>query len=156
MVVFGIMLYRVMALNDHLQVQLAALKEQSLQEDSYYRLLRLIEETTEDRVRLHQFFLKRESDSIDFLNQVEALAPESGVVLVTDSLNTIRGENNTVSWIQASFSFSGTRHNVQNFIQILETLPYVQRLTSVKMAARSSSDWQANVTMQVRVLAYDE
>ncbi len=153
---FATMAYQVVAQGHRLTEQIVTLEKQRAQESSYYRLFKLAEETTEKRARLQGFFLEKESNSIDFLNHIETLAPEAGVVLETEDLQSIKEKaDETAAWIQASFSFSGERENVQNFVQILETLPYVQRVTSLEMQAQSSSLWQADITIQVRILAYE-
>jgi hypothetical protein len=152
--IYGFMVYRVFDQGSELSSQVQVLAEQQSQESSYLKLKRQSEETAVDRDELRSHFLLRESDSIDFLNLVEDLAPEAGVYLKTNNLEeVVSGEEN---WVQAEFSFSGTRENVQRFIEILETLPYVQKLTAIDLQSRAANDWQANVTMQVRVLAYDE
>jgi hypothetical protein len=53
------------------------------------------------------------------------------------------------------FSFEGSRSRVQNFITILEELPYVLKVITVDIVAADQTRWQAQVTMRVRVLNYD-
>jgi len=154
-VVFGIMVYQVMAQGDRLVAQIEMLQEQNAQEASYYRLQRIAEESSADREKIQSFFLQKEGDSIDFLNSVEALAPAAGVALETDTLKSVTEERGT-TWIEATFSFSGNRHNVQNFVHILETLPYLVRLTKLDMEAQSPALWRAAVVMQVQVVSYDK
>lgn len=153
---FGFIAYQVISQGHELTDQLAMLEEQRAQEASYLKLQRLAKDTTEDREKLQSFFLRQESDSIDFLNLVETISPEAGVALETNGLEVLKEKNSDEEWIQASFSFSGSRENVQNFVQVLETLPYVLRLTGLDMTARSTTIWQAKVTLQVRVLTYDK
>jgi Tfp pilus assembly protein PilN len=153
---FGFVTYQVIAKGELLAEQAVALETQRIQEASYFRLIRQAEETTEKRAELKSYFLQKESDSIDFLTLVESIAPKAGVELETNKLDVLKEKGTKQAWIQTSFSFSGTREDVQNFVQILESLPYAERLTALEMNARSSELWQANVTMQVRVLSYDE
>lgn len=156
--VFGLMLHQVIAQSERLYEQISMLEIQNAQEESYYRLLRTAEDSAGDRRLLQQYFLERESDSIDFLNYIETLAPSAGVIIAGEktTLDVVKEKDGTTSWVTASFAFSGTRHNVQNFIQILETLPYVSRSTQVAMQVRAANNWEANVTIQVRVLAYED
>jgi hypothetical protein len=153
---FGSVAYQVVGQGQELTKQLDALGEQRAQEASYINLQRLADDSTEDRARLQSFFLRQESDSIDFLNRVETIAPSAGVALETNELKSLKEKDSEEEWVQASFSFSGSRENVQNFVQVLETLPYVLRLTDLEMDARSTTIWQAEVTLQVRVLPYDK
>lgn len=155
--VFTITALRVVAQGELLTKQVTALAEQTAQESSYNRLLRLAEETTKEREELQTYFLEQEGDSIDFLYYVESvIAPRAGVVLETNDLTVIKEEDSEEAWLNVSISFSGTRQAVQKFVQILETMPYVQHLTELQMSARSSSLWQADVTMQIRILTYDK
>ena len=135
--------------------QLDALKEQNQQEASLLRLQRLANETEADREKLSNYFLLRESDSITFLSEIETLAPRLGLLLETEGLKQLLGEDKT-SWIEASFSVSGSRQNIERFVQILEALPYVSRVTSIEMEAQSSDSWFAEITIQVQLLNYDQ
>lgn len=152
---FAFVGYHVVAKGQLLGEQAAILKIKETQESSYLRLIRQADETTKKRSELKQYFLQKESDSINFLTLIESLAPKAGVELRTNTLELLKEKDSKNGWIKTSFSISGTRNDVQNFIQVLESLPYVQRLTSLNMNARSSELWEASVTMQVRVLSYD-
>lgn len=154
--VFGFMVFRVSEQGDRLVAQIRALEEQRAQEAAHRNLQRIATESQADRDQLKAYFLAKESESIDFLNQVETLAPQVDVALKTTNLQLTTEKDTKRGWIEVTFEFSGTRKSVQNFVQILETLPYVSRLNSVTMEARSRTDWQASVTMQIQVLSYDE
>lgn len=153
---FALMVYQINAQGAELETQLIALEEERAQEASFLRLQRIAEESIADREQVRSYFLEQESDSIDFLNLIEAIAPEAGVVLATDALGLIVDPSDQSQWIEATFSFSGSREEVERFIRILESVPYVSRVTSIEMNARSSTEWRASVIIQVRVLAYDE
>lgn len=131
--------------------QLDALKEQNQQEASLLRLQRLAVETKADREKLASYFLLRESDSIMFLSEIEALAPRLSLLLETEALKQLLSEDK-VPWIEASFSVSGSRENIERFLSVLETIPYVSRITFVHMEAQASDNWRAEVTIQVQLL----
>lgn len=152
--IFSFMVLRVISQGEELSLQINTLQESAAQEDSYYNLQRLADETALEREELQTYFLAKESESIDFLNLVESLAPQVGVSLSTVSLEEVIEDGN-VAWVEPTFSFSGSRDRVGNFIKILETLPYVLRISSVDMASNAGSKWEVQVTMQVRVLSYD-
>lgn len=154
--VFGFMFYQISVQGTTLGTQVTALREEQAQEANYLRLQRIAEESVADREELRSYFLTRESDSIDFLNMVESIAPQSGVTLRTSGLETISDPVDKSNWIQVTFAFSGSRSSVQNFIETLENVPYVSKLMSVDISARSSTDWHANVVMRVRILGYDQ
>jgi len=136
--------------------QLVTLDEQRAQEESYYRLRRIADESADNRTQLRSYFFSDESESIDFLNTVEKLAPEAGVILKTDSLNLIEDAKDGTQWVEIGFSFEGSRSRVQNFLTILEELPYVAKIVTVNMIATNKTTWQSQITMRIRVLTYDE
>lgn len=152
---FGAMVYWVFEKGDQLTEQIDTLQAQRSQESSRYRLLRQVDATISDRAQIASYFLFKESESIDFLNQVESLAPQVGVALETDGLELVEEKGDQHQWIKVSFSFSGSYDSVERFIKILETMPYVLELTSVNLQVLSSTEWQGEVTMRVRVLTYD-
>ena len=152
----SLMIYQVNQQSDQLDSQVATLEKEQAQENSYFKLQRLSEDTEVDRVLLKSYFLEQESNSIDFLNLVESIAPEAGVDLKTDKLDVLKRKGEESEWIEATFTFSASRERVLNFIQVLETLPYVLRLTTIEMSLKSASSWQAQVTMQVQILDYVE
>lgn len=153
---FGFMAYQVSVQGQVLKEQIVTLEAQRSQDASFHRLLRLADETAIDREQLQTYYLEREGDSIDFLSRVESTAPKAGVHLETNELSLVEEKGQEGAWVSASFTFSGDKQAVQRFVQILETLPYVQRLVNVTMKAQSPALWEAGVTMQVRILSYDK
>lgn len=153
--VFGFMVYQTGVQGNKLTEQISTLEAQRSQEESFFRLQKTAEETKEERATLQSYFLLNESDSIDFLNNVETLAPAAGVELTTSNLQSVVDAEDDTQWIEVDFSFIGSRQRVRDFIKILEELPYVSRLTSIELALVSQSQWEAKVTVRVRVLAYD-
>jgi hypothetical protein len=87
---------------------------------------------------------------------VERLAPETGVTLETNSLNLVTEPESEKQWVEIGFSFAGSRNRVQNFLTILEELPYVTKIETVNMVASDQAKWQAQIIMRVRVLTYDK
>lgn len=149
--------YMVWTINQNgalLREQLETLNEQNRQEASLLRLQRLATETKDDREELASHFLLRESDSIAYLSDIETLAPSVGVTLETKDLRQV-DEKDKTSWIQVSFALTGERDSLEQFIDLLEKTPYVSRIISVNLVARSAEYWQANVTIQVQLLGYD-
>lgn len=153
---FGYMFHEISVQGSTLGAQVSALKEEQAQEATFIRLQKIAEDSETDREELSSYFLTRESDSIDFLNLVEGIAPTAGVTLKTSNLETIVDKSDSSSWIEVSFSFTGSRIAVHNFIEILENVPYVSRLMSIDISSRSNTNWQADVVMRVRILGYDE
>jgi hypothetical protein len=125
------------------------------QQDSFFRLQRLAENTTNEREQIQDLFLVSNSDSIDFLNLVEGLAPQEGVQLSTEQVEEIQTAEGQPDWVKIDFTFSGSREAVENFVQIIETLPYVLRVDYLSMNLTSGSEWRAEVTVKVQLLNYD-
>jgi hypothetical protein len=153
---FGFMVYKVAAEGSLLTKQIDALKKETGQEASYNKLQKIAVESLEERELLRSYFIDSNGNGIDLLNSVEALAPQVGVSLTTESVTLITETDDGSEWIQATFAFSADRRKVQDFIKIIETLPHVLRINSVLLESRASSVWEAEVTVQVRVLDYDK
>jgi len=141
--------YKIIGNGKTLKEQVTVLAAEQAQENSYYRLQKVNEDSKDERAHLSTYFLSQSSDSIDFLNKVEELAPKAGVDLKTDTLEDIADKSTGTKWVNMKFSFSGTPADVERFVQILERLPYFSQVTSVSLKARSIDNWQANVTMRV-------
>lgn len=154
--VFFFVFQKVMNEGDRLAVQVEALATQRAQEDSFFKLKKVFEETKDDRSELQSFFLVQESGSIDFLNTVESLASKNGVTLKTSGIDLISDKEEGTEWIEFGFTVTGSRDRVQRYIEILENVPYVARLVSVDLKSLSKTEWQTNVKIKVMLLSYDE
>jgi hypothetical protein len=152
-VFFGLMVFQVERQGEQLGEQIATLEAERAQEDSFFRLKKIAEDTKNDRAKLDSYFLESENDSIDFLNFIEGLAPDYGVVLNTNSLEVVEDADTADRWIEVSFTFSGSRMQVDNFLIILENLPYVLRIDEYSMNKKSGAEWEANVSMRVQILS---
>jgi hypothetical protein len=141
--------YKIIANAQILKQQVTVLAAEQAQENSYYRLQKINEDSKGEREHLGAYFLRQSSDSIDFLNKVEELAPQAGVDLKTEMLEDIADKKTGTKWISVKFSFSGTQTDVERFVEILERLPYFSQVTAVSLKARSLDNWQAQVTMRV-------
>jgi hypothetical protein len=154
--VFGLVVFQVINQGEKLGIQIDVLESERTQEASFYALQKKSAETISEREMLESFFLESESSSIDFLNHIETLAPEVGVVLKTEKLGVIMDTEDESEWVEVSFSLESSRSGVQDFVKILENLPYILRITSLDISAQSLKSWQAKVTLQVRILNHDK
>jgi hypothetical protein len=139
-----------------LKNQLAAIKIGNDREQTYYRLQKIAEESKTDREQLDRYFLPHVGESITFLTQVETLAPQNGITLKTDALEEGGDKKTKEKWVDAKFTFSGTRSDVERFISILENLPFVSRTTSVQLSARAANNWEAKVTIRVFITNHEK
>lgn len=155
---FTFVLFQTQSQGEELVMQIEALDAQRAQEESYFRLLRVAEESRAKRELLQSYFLKSEGDSIYFINTVEALAPDMGVELDTsrNTLETVTDKSNKNQWVDVGVAFSGPEDNVRDFLVVLESLPYVSQIISVNLSAQNSALWKAEVILRVRIFAYDE
>ncbi len=132
--------------------QLTALSIGNERETRYFQLQKDSEESIEERKILSSYYLGHSGDSISFLSQVETLAPKLGVSLETESLNDGKDKKTKDEWVEVRFVFSGTRTNVERFISVLESMPYLSEITSINLTARAAEDWEATVTMKVFII----
>ena len=154
--VFIFMIFQIQAQGALLVEHTRTLSAERLQEDSFYKLQRVADESTADREKIVGYFLREEGDTINFLNQVETLATQVGVTLKTDSLEKSTDKATGASWVDVSLSFSGEEKQVQTFIKVLEHLPYLLKITSLDLGAQTNSLWEAKIKMRVFVLTYDK
>lgn len=152
--VVAVAFWRVLNDSQTLEQQITAVAAQNQQEETLLRMQRIAQSSENQRAELASYFLLRESDSISFLSDIETVAPTLGLVLETTNLRQIN-ENNK-EWIEATFSVGGRRDDVQEFVQIMENIPYVSRLKSVSMLGSRDGVWQAEVIIQVQLLTYAE
>ncbi len=153
--IFGFMFYQVTERGGKLKEQVIALEKQRSQEDLYLKLQRVAEETEAEREEIENHFLKKDI-YIDFINEIEFLAPLMGLALDTKSLESPDPKKEgDKKWLIVTLELEGTRNNIEDYLKLLESLNYVSRLTDVKMSAQSSSEWKANVTIQMQILSYD-
>lgn len=147
---FSYMFIETSSQNEALKQQIETLKKEQAQEDSYMRLQRTAEESVGEREQLKEHFLLEQSDSIDFLNLVESLAPQAGVNLTTDTLK--HESTDEEDWITADFTFTGTYADIYDFIRILENLPYLTELRTIELTENNDgSSWEAQVQVQVNL-----
>lgn len=132
-----------------LRSQMETLEKERQQDSFYFELEKISENSRPDREVLDQYLLKEEGQSIDVLTWIETRAPKAGVTLETKSLQKISDKEAKTDWIEVSFAFSGTREDVEDFVKVLENLPYTSHLTDLTLIARSSTNWEAQTTLRI-------
>lgn len=148
---FIYMVLEIKAKNMLLQEQVIALETKQAQESSYFKMQKISEETITERESLASYFFAQESDSIDFLNLVESLAPQAGISLQTEGLEQQEDKKKNTSWVIINFSFIGAHKNVTDFIKVLENLPYEAEITNLQLSLQDTGDWEAKTTMKINV-----
>lgn len=147
-------MYQVNQQGAQLEIQRINMAAELAQQDSFSRLQRKYETSTSDRQQLQSLFLLSEADSVELLNYVESLAPEMGMSLQTERAELSPTEEDS-GWAVIDFSLVGSRSAVENYIKIIETLPYVLRVDDVSLINSSGSEWKAETTVRVQYLNYD-
>lgn len=153
--IFGLTYKMIGDEEEKLKTQLAAIKMGNDREQTGYRLEKIAEESKQDREQLDKYFLPQVGESITFLTKVEELAPQNNVALKTNSLEEGGDKKTKEKWVDAAFTFSGSREDVERFISILENLPYVSEITSVKLIKMSAVEWEASLTIRVFIMQHE-
>ena len=152
--VVGYGVYIIIAESKELSVQVAAVEIDQSQQTAFGRLQKLVQETTSEREQIKSLYLDPQNGSIDFLNYVEQLARENQVELATiNPAEATRPDGET--YLSVEYAVSGSLFQVENFIQLLESVPYMSRLTAVELKQQSSTVWKADVMIDVAVLSYE-
>lgn len=136
-----------------LEAQVTTIATDQAQEVAFSRLQRLIAETEQDRAQLESYFLVSQSDSIDFLNYIDELAAAQRVELKTS--NPTEVTKGTQTFLSVDYSMSGTLEQLENFIQLLELIPYVSQLQSLQLQQQNEVLWQATTEIDVILLNYE-
>ena len=120
-------------------------------EDTYINVKRTIQETEAERSKINDKFFKSEDDSIVFLNEIETLAPELGLVFTTKSLDPVLDENKKLQSIKMVFAFSGKKTSVLDFTKMLENLQYHSYLQNLTLKKNTEDNWSGEVTLLISI-----
>jgi predicted RNA binding protein with dsRBD fold (UPF0201 family) len=153
--ILGAMSFMIHKKEQTLKSQWIAVHKQAEQEEAFRKLQKVADDSKKDRESLSKYFIYKESDSIEVLTLIEGLAPKSGIYLETKGLQKISDKDTKTDWVEINFDFSGRRENVEDFIGILERLPYFAYITSLSLTERSLENWQAVVTLRVYIANHD-
>jgi len=140
--------------SEDLSAQVAAIEIDQSQQAAFSRLQKLVTETELERGQLRSYYLSSQGDSIDFLNYIEQLAADRGITLETINPTEVERENKQ-TYLSVGYAINGSLSQVESFVQLLETIPYVSQLISVKLQKQTGVLWQADVMIDVAVLKYE-
>ena len=140
--------------SEKLSEQVAAIAIDQSQQTAFARLQKLVQETEGERSELRSYYLASQSDSIDFLNYIEKLARDRGITLETQNPAEVERDDKQ-TYLSVGYAISGSLTQVEEFIQLLENIPYVSQLVSVQLQKQSGVLWQADVMIDVAVLTYE-
>ncbi len=152
LVVFGVR--TIIAESEDLSEEVAAIAIDQSQQTAFARLQKLDQETQAERDKLQSYYLTSQSDSIDFLNYIEQLAADRGIELETLNPTEIERDDKQ-TYLSVGYAINGSLTQVEAFIRLLENIPYVSELVSVKLRRQSGVLWRADVMIDVVVLTYE-
>lgn len=149
-IVAGLFARNVIEASELLHEQVATLQQDREQQNRLTQLKRLIAETEDTRATIDSYYLNSQSDSIDFLNYIERLAQDQLV-----SLETVRAteeEEGGSLVLSVEYLIDASFAEINEFVILLENIPYVSEVTSVNLQNKTETNWQATVTLEVIVL----
>ena len=120
-------------------------------ETQHASMSKLLEDTRTDRAKVSSYVLGEER-TINFINDSETLARDMGLVFSTDSLNVAVHPNPYIEQLEMNLSAVGDRATVEEFLHILETLPYLSHITSLTLSREGvsqGSSWRARIELFV-------
>lgn len=132
-------------------------KEQNIEN----RALRsILLNTREDRERIDAHVLK-DDDVVVFIETIENLGPQSGVAVITSSVNVDDSSGNastTTGYLKLKLNAQGTWENILHFVSLIENLPNkisVERFSSsissvnAEVKTKGPQTWQSAIELKV-------
>jgi hypothetical protein len=124
-----------------------ALAEQTTKQAAAQTVETTIANTESVRSELASYFLS-EKETITFIADIESLATDLGVGVVTTALDIERpAEGNAV--LKTGFAVAGSRIAVVNFMRALETLPYHSSLPTLRLVNQGDGEWEGQLEVRV-------
>lgn len=131
-----------------LQTHAQAVADHATQEKTYAQLAMLLESSAAERSELGTYILT-ESETIDFLAEIESLEVAGDTSITPDSLTVVDGkEYNT---LHVELTIEGPETAVFAVVQILEQLPYVSYVNKMTISRDPTVPDTAIVKLQLAV-----
>lgn len=148
--------YYVSLKGDELSVQAEVLGKNEQLAQQHEQLLESLEAYEDEHAQLAGYLLT-ESETINFLNDLETFARGTGLVYSTDALKVEPLPNSQFKAIELQLRAEGAEQRVIDFLTLLETLPYYSRISalSLESQSRDGGQWLARVTLVVGLREYD-
>jgi hypothetical protein len=123
------------------------LAEQTTKQAAAQTVETTIQNTEAVRTELASFFLS-EKETITFIAEIESLATDLGVRVVTTALDIERPtEGNAI--LKTGFAVTGSRAAVLNFLSAMETIPYHSSLPALRLSNEGDGEWGGQVEVLV-------
>lgn len=143
------------AVGDVLKENIALVEQHDAREQAYRQLIRTIELSVDKRAALDQLFLT-EDRTIDFLAELEQVAVTFGIEMKTTGLELKPADDTGFAELNVRVALKGSHTQTQQFLKLLETLPYHAAITGVNLRHTGDGDrWESDVQLQVTSLPHD-
>jgi len=136
-----------------LDEQVTALATDQSQASQLIQLKKVVSRTESDRDTIASYYLQSQADSIDFLNFIEELANNHPITLETIGATEVQNEQS--NRLAVRYDLQGSLAQVEQFIEILETIPYASELMRVNLQKETALAWKAAVTIEVIILDHE-
>jgi len=153
LVATGFFAYEIIKEARLLDEQVTALSQDQAQASQLSQLKKIVSRTQTDRDTIASYYLQSQADSIDLLNFIEELANNHPVTLETIGATEVVDERG--SRLAVQYDLQGSLAQVEQFIEMLETIPYASELTRVNLQKETAISWKAAVTIEVIILNHE-
>ena len=139
----------------HEQLQLAA--NVAERESASQQLYTLVAETADERAAIESYFLDV-VEIASFLEQVEQYAANNGLLLESDRLQELPLEDDErIVQVQIPYSVEGTRTDVLQFVELLETVPYHGHMQRMELETLGHDEGRvfASEVIRLSYMQYD-
>lgn len=134
----------------HLEEKVKILAEYNDKEIAYLNVSKIIKEAEGDRAQIASKFFKNENDYILFLNEIETLAPNMGLVLKTSAIEDVLDDEKKPKFAKITFSYKGQKKSVMDFSRMLENISYYSYIETLSLK-EGSEGWEGEATILISV-----
>jgi len=136
-----------LSLEEHVDI----LNENNKKEAAYSNLNKLIKETEKERNKIENIFLSNQSEGLDFVNEIEIIAPSLGLSLETKGLGNPVDEETGIESVAINFVYSGTKSSVLGFTKLMENIPYHSSVESLSIRETGPDDFEGEITIHITI-----
>ena len=147
-------LYFTRAQGVKLEEQMEVVNTKRILENTYNDLVQTLKATEVEHKELAGYFLT-ETQTIQFLSEIESIARNLGLSIVTDSLEVQPLPKENFETILLRLRVQGDKETLLGFIKILENVPYFSHVKELELQQQAGV-WSANVKLMVGLQAYDK
>jgi len=132
-----------------IEEKVTILSENNAKEAAFNNLNKQVKDTELERTELAQVFIHDESESIKFLNEIEALAPTYGLTFKTEALEKSKDEGSEDEYIRMVFSYTGKKSAVLGFTEFIETIPYHSQVDQLSLKEITQGNFEGKISIRI-------